>query len=321
MSHALISIYVNLGKPYRIFLIFRLLAADLPEWRQLPLPAPVVKLFSTIHWPCVRGETMHRDIRGYFYISLIAIGGLLLAGTGCSFVKVRQGWVLSSGWSLEFHRSPFSASCEKQCAAICETGGNSVGNADCANPPQEISRPSTVPEPAEPAPTLHKVEAGDLPEANESSSLMNLLKRRGRLGVCATCGKLGRFKEPQPAEPSTIPVTAKFHPVPAAPVFCPQPNAVTSTKAVDYQTPAEKKKSSPSKKPPLPPQPGNTTPLEVIPPPPPSVRHNKSEQAPRELSDPPEPPDWVFTAPENRTEKEMEAQSQPSRSSGSATRR
>jgi hypothetical protein len=262
---------------------------------------------------------MHRDVRGHFYIYLLVIGGLLLPGGGCSFVKMPQGWVLNTGWSLEFHRMPFNVSCEKPCAAVCEPGCAPNCNPECANPPKETSQPTVAPQRVEPAPTLHKVEDGEPPEANESSGLMNLLKRRGRLGVCSTCGKLGHFQEPQPAEAATMPVIPKFHPVPAAPVFCPQSNA---TKPVDFQSPASKKKTSPTKKsPPPPPQPGKIPPPatqpEVIPSPPPSVHTNKPEHAPRELEIPPEPPDWVFLAPENATE----VQSQSNKSSGSSARR
>ncbi len=258
---------------------------------------------------------MHRDVRGIFFLYLVAIGGFLLAGGGCSFVKMPQGWIFRTGWSLEFHRMPFNVSCEKPCALGCEPNCNG----ECANPPKESGQPTAAPQPIEPAPTLHKVEEGELPTANDSSGLMNLLKRRGRLGICATCGKLGRFKEPHPAEQATMPVIAKFHPVPAAPVFCPLPNMATTT--VDFQSLAGKKKPSTMKKTPPPPQPGITSPPapqpEVIPPPPPSVRNSKTERAPRELDLPPEPPDWVFLAPENSTE----VQSQSNKPSATATRR
>jgi hypothetical protein len=234
---------------------------------------------------------------------------MLLAGSGCSFVKVPQGWMLSTGWSLEFHRMPFNVSCEKpcdrSCSAACEPGCAPGCNSN-ATAPTESGQPTLAP-PIEPAPTLHKVEE-DSPATNEPGT-MNLLKRRGRLGICATCGKLGRFKEPQPAEASTMPVIAKFHPVPAAPVFCQQSG---SAQIVEFQSPASK--TAPHKKPATNPAPKNVAPpAEVIPPPPPSAQHSKSERAPRELDVPPEPPDWVFMVPDNAND----APSQSSKSSAS----
>jgi hypothetical protein len=255
---------------------------------------------------------MHRDVRGRFLLWLVAVGMLLTTGGGCSFVKVPQGWMLSTGWSLEFHRMPFNVSCEKpcdrSCAAACEPGCTPNGASNAATP-NESGQPTLAP-PIEPAPMLRKVEEGEPPAANESG-MMNLLKRRGRLGICATCGKLGRFSEPQPAEPSTMPVIAKFHPVPAAPVFCPQPN---SAQIVEFQSPASK--TAPLKKPAAGSAPKSVAPpAEVIPPPPPSIQHSKSERAPRELDIPPEPPDWVFMTPDDA--KDAPAQS----SKSSATRR
>jgi hypothetical protein len=238
---------------------------------------------------------MHRELRGHFYLSLLALCALF-ACSGCSFVKVPNGWMLNTGWSLEFHRLPFNAAGEKTCAAGCDTACNATCNSDGANAASETSCPT---ESVESAATLHKVE-GEFSNEGESSAFANLLKRRGRLGVCATCGKLGRFKEPQPAVASTMPVIAKFHPVPTAPVFCPQPNL---TRAADFQTPTGNKKPLLSKKIPLPPRP------EVIPPPPASAEGVKAERAPRELDVPPEPPDWAFTTPENQPDPMSEAQS------------
>ncbi|MCC6123961.1 MAG: hypothetical protein IT426_03290 [Pirellulales bacterium] len=250
---------------------------------------------------------------------------MLLAGSGCSFVKVPQGWILDTGWSLEFHRMPFNVSREKPRETTCETGCNPTCNADCANPSHESGTPTVAPAPIEPAPCLHIIEEGALPQAGESSGLMNLLKRRGRLGVCATCGKLGRFKEPRPAEPATMPMIAKFHPVPAAPVFCPHPNTIAANPAEFHLPAGNKQPAAPNGKIPLPPQPGRILPpmpqMEIIPPPPPSVGFDKLEREPRELDVPPEPPDWIFSAPENRPDKVIEAQSQPNKSRAPATRR
>jgi hypothetical protein len=243
---------------------------------------------------------MHREVRGSFYLYLLAIGALMLSGSGCSFVKMPQGWVLNTGWSLEFHRMPFNVSCERPCAPACEPGCNANCGTECDNPSRESGQPTVAPQQVEPAPTLHKVEEGSLPEKGDSAGLTNVLKRRGRLGICSTCGKMGRFKEPpKPAEPATTPVMAKFHPVPAGPVFCPRP---LTTTPVAFQSPPGQKKSAP-KKIPQPSQP------EVIPPPPPAAQINRLEQAPRELDVPTEPPDWVFAAPENGTEGQSQSQS------------
>jgi hypothetical protein len=281
---------------------------------------------------------MHRQVQGLFYLQLFALGGMLLAGSGCSFVKVPQGWVFSTGWCLEFHRMPFyvcserpcqtvcdapcEATCNTPCSSTCNSTCNTPNNAGRAAPANEADQPNLAPQQVAPAPSLQKIE-GDKPETDKptacnspgcnSPGFLSLLNRHGRLGVCATCGKLGRInsKEPQPADQSTMPVVAKFHPVPAAPVFCPQPN---STKPVDYQTPAAKTKSSPVKKGTVPAKPNINIPSkpaqEVIPPPPPSVQNLRTERAPREFELPPEPPDWVFTNPEKRTPPATETQSQ-----------
>jgi hypothetical protein len=268
---------------------------------------------------------MHRDVRGMFHVYLLAIGTMLLAGSGCSFVKVPQGWVLSTGWSLEFHRMPFNVSREKPCETACETGCNPTCTSDCVQPSKESGNPTVAPTPIEPAPSLHKIEEGALPQGSESSGFMNLLKRRGRLGVCTTCGKLGRFKEPQPAEPATMPIIAKFHPVPAAPVFCPQPNALVANPTEFHRPSGNNQPAAPSRKIPLPPLPGRIPPptpqMEVIPPPPPSIGVSKSEREPRELDVPPEPPEWIFSAPEKRSDHLSEAQSQPNKSRAPTTRR
>jgi hypothetical protein len=286
---------------------------------------------------------MHRDVRGHYsglvwkhsspfaprkYAAFaerkatmrrfLAIAAMLLASSGCSFVKVPQGWVLNTGWSLEFHRMPFHASCDRSCTVACESGCNPNCNGEGACPANESGHPIAAPQSIEPAPSLRHAEREAMPEANESSGLFNLLRRRGRLGVCSTCGKLGRFKEPQPAEPATMPVIAKFHPVPAAPVFCPPGSVVATANAVEYQSPASKSKPAQKRQTPPPPQPGNLAlppEPEVLPPPPPAVSREKADRMPRELDVPPEPPDWVFAGSENQLEKAKESQSQSQRSS------
>jgi hypothetical protein len=237
---------------------------------------------------------MHREIRGHFIIYFLALAGILPAGAGCNFTKVPQGWVFNTGWSLEFHRMPFHASCEQTCEATC----NAECGTGCSNLVKEPARSAETPEPA---PPLRKVEDGETSETGDSSGLMSLLKRRGRLGVCATCGKIGRFKEPQPAVSATTPAVAKFHPVPAAPVFCPQP---IETKAVGFQSSNEQKKSASLKRVAIPSKQGSnhraTSSPEVLPPPSASAQSQKAERAPREFDLPPEPPEWVFTAPDHR---------------------
>jgi hypothetical protein len=105
-----------------------------------------------------------------------------------------------------------------------------------------------------------------------------------------------------------MPVVAKFHPVPTAPVFCPQPNP---TKPAGFESPVEKKKTSsnkpvPLKKATLPPKPQKVPPPsskpEEIPPPPPTSPSSKAEKAPREFELPAEPPEWVFTNAEAKPE-------------------
>jgi hypothetical protein len=239
-------------------------------------------------------------------------------------MKVPQGWIFNTGWSLEFHRMPFvyDKSCDAACTTECEPSCNASCDVsctktpppvDCARSPKESSQPIVAPPLIEPAPTLQKVEEKDLPPANESSFLMNIFKRRGRLGVCATCSNLGRFNdaEPQPAIEATTPVIAKFHPVPAAPVFCPeQKSGIHAVKPADFEI-SDKKKTSSSIKPESSSRTSKKSspelPMETIPAPPPAPKLNKAEREPRELDVPPEPPDWVFTTPAKPLEKVSEA--------------
>jgi hypothetical protein len=235
------------------------------------------------------GGTMHRELRGVTFLAMTA--ALALTG-GCSFSKVPQGWMLSSGWSLEFHRQPCGASTAAS-AHQCEIAPAASESTDSPHSDPALTEPA-------PAPVLHKADDGPVAESDRAG-VAGLLKRRGRLGICESCGKLGRFADPSPPPTPTAPVIAKFHPVPAAPAFCPQGSA----RAVAFDTaPSQKSPSSsgvapgsrqknkatprtptPEFAPPVLPQP------EVIPPPPANARATE----PRELDAPPEPPDWVFT--------------------------
>jgi hypothetical protein len=133
-------------------------------------------------------------------------------------------------------------------------------------------------------------------------------------------------KQPQPAISSSMPVVAKFHPVPYAPVFCPQTPKTLTAKPVNYQVPANPQRM-PAKKSPRAMQPSKiraVTPLpEAVPAPPSAEMLNKTkkELAPRELELPPEPPEWVFTATEKNSPKAGEEKKQSSKSTDKESRR
>jgi hypothetical protein len=123
-----------------------------------------------------------------------------------------------------------------------------------------------------------------------------------------------------------MPVVAKFHPVPYAPVFCPQTPKTMTAKPVNYQVPnnlprPQGKKSSGSLQPskiravaPIP---------ETVPTPPAAemLNKNKKEQAPRELELPPEPPEWVFTNTEKSSDNSGEEKKQTSKTTKKEPRR
>lgn len=281
---------------------------------------------------------MHRESRGILYLYVLAIGGMLIAGSGCSFVKIPQGWIMRTGWSLEFHRMPFYAGCADTCEPTCDAPPTCNVQPSCninsrpgckttvapgcnSNAPKVQNQPSAPTKPARaPEPTL-------APEKNVckcprecDSPLMDLLQRKGRLGICETCGKITRMQDTsvQPAVQATMPVVAKFHPVPTAPAFCPQPNP---TKPVGFESPVDKKKAVPhnntnkpapvKKTPPAPkPQPqlqkakvSPFKPEEVPPPPAPMESSKSSEKTPREFELPAEPPEWVFTNSQAKVEE------------------
>lgn len=174
---------------------------------------------------------------------IIATGAGLLSGAGCSWHRTSQGWILKSSWSLEFTRKGSFCDSAAMCGDGCETCNvekpfcTSAGNTE-SNVLYESS------------PTLLQ-QLGNSPFAR-------LLARRGRLGICASCGRLGRFNEPIAGETASPPIQAKFHPVPTQPVFCPRDE---TTQKANFQAPLKEieQDSSPTKAPSL----------EDIPPPPP----------------------------------------------------
>jgi hypothetical protein len=141
-------------------------------------------------------------------------------------------------------------------------------------------------------------------EKLDNSPFAQQMERRGRLGLCANCGRLARFKEQKPPEP----VIARFVPVPTGPVFCPREETM---QPVSYEQ-APKPKEQPSiasakKSPPKAPLP------EDIPPPPIASDVEKSGAAiPKQLSAPQEQTSWIFSPPpEKKLDQLIEAQLPP----------
>jgi hypothetical protein len=181
-----------------------------------------------------------------------------------------------------------------------------------------------APIPKEPGCTPECNQEGEiLNEANpkqleklDNSSFAKQMERRGRLGICANCGRLARFKEPGAGEKPPEPVIARFVPVPTQPVFCPREETV---QPVSYERASKPKEqtsfASAKKSPPKAPLP------EEIPPPPIASDVDKSGAAvPKQLSAAQEQTSWIFSPPpEKKPDQLIEAQLPP-RPSERATR-
>jgi hypothetical protein len=245
---------------------------------------------------------MHRRRWG-IWVLIITTGVLLLSGGGCSWCKTRQGWVLQSGWSLEFQRMPFfcgrASECTEGCAVQTPREPDCVSKSDKDGEVLKHANPQQV-------------------EKLGSSPFAKLMEKRGRLGICAGCGQMGRFKEPGVKEQAPpAPVIAKFVPVPSQPVFCPREETM---QPVAYQQAAKQKErvaSAPKKKsPPKAPLP------EEIPAPPVASNIEKTvAAAPRQLNIPPEPTSWIFSPPPESKPDQLSEALLPPRPSERAARR
>jgi len=244
---------------------------------------------------------MHRRRKGIWGL-IIAIVPLLLSGGGCSWHRTGQGWILQSGWSLEFKRMPFSCCRATECTENC---------AVCADKEPGCSSPID----GETA-ILHKGNPKDLEKLN-NSPLARLLERHGRLGICASCGHLARFKEPEAAEQTPPQVIAKFHPVPTQPVFCPRDetlqtapyNSISQQKQRETSTPPKKLQSKAS------------MPVDIPAPPVVSDIDKSTETVPRQLDVTREPSSWIFSpSPETKAAPLTEAQLPPPPSERAARR-
>jgi hypothetical protein len=185
---------------------------------------------------------------------------------------------------------------------LCCRGGAPECNQGCAaSIPKE---PGCTPECNQEGEVLNEANPQQL-EKLDNSPFAKIMERRGRLGICANCGQLARFKaEEKPPQP----VIARFVPVPTQPVFCPRDEAMQpvyyerASKPEEQTSVASAKKSPP--KAPLP---------EEIPPSPIASDVDKPGAAvPKQVSAPQEQTSWIFSPPpEKKPEQLIEAQLPP----------
>jgi hypothetical protein len=245
---------------------------------------------------------------------IIVVCILLLSGGGCSWCPTGHGWLLQSGWSLEFKRIPFctrtpvcveecviEAPKDRSCEPVCENSGENNGEViNEANPP--------------------------IIKRENCSLFARMLGRGCRSSICAGCGRSSdRYPEARTKEAmEQQPVIARLHPVPTQPVFCPREE---TTQPASYD-PALKQKvkdqatSTPAKK--IQSRPKAPLPEEIPPPPVDSELEKSAATAPRQLDIPPEPQSWVFSPPVADTKKSeplVEAQLQPGPSERTTKRR
>jgi hypothetical protein len=229
---------------------------------------------------------------------IASVSAFLLCGGGCAWHRTCQGWIIRSGWSLEFKRNQSSCCNLPGCLEGCDDSEcNCASTTDCESDVLYEANPKLL-------------------EKLSTSPFARLLERRGRLGICASCGRLGRFQESGAGKTASEPVIAKLHPLPTQPVFCPRIDTVQPT-SFDTNSPEKKasslappKRSSPKEPPP-----------ELIPPPPPTLKGEKSAAVPRKMEVAPEPSSWLFSsASDKKPDPVIEAQLPP-RPSEPATKR
>jgi hypothetical protein len=237
---------------------------------------------------------MHGRRPGIFWGFVIAIGVFLSGAWGCSWHRTEQGWLLhNSNWLLEYNRNP---------SCFNETGDSADVNETSAGKGPDSASGSDKEEGV-----LHEADPQQLEKLN-NSPFAKLLARRGRLGICASCGRLGRFKEPGPGEKPQEPVIARFAPVPTLPVFCPRDENMQPISFEKAQNPKGRESLAPIKKS----QPKALLPEEIPPPPIMSDMDKSGEAVPMRLDTSGESSSWIFSSPPGKKpEMLMEAQLSP----------
>jgi hypothetical protein len=206
---------------------------------------------------------------------------LILCMAGCRFHSTRQGWTMSQpDWSLEFKRSP-------SCNAATQSAESSNGE----NSKVQEGRNSEDGEEA----VLYRADPRLLERYN-NSPFARLMERRGRLGICACCGRLGRFEGTDSIERPPQQVIARLFPVPTQPVFSPRDETMQS---VCYEPDVRKKKQEPAEQKNKS-QPKAPMPEEIPAPPVASAPDKSAAAAPRQLDQldlQRETSTWIFTKP------------------------
>jgi hypothetical protein len=230
------------------------------------------------------------------WILIIVLGTVLPGGAGCACHRSGQGWVFQPCcWSLEFKRTPSACDGTAECNEGCdlaipkEPGCASVGNGE-----------SRVLQEADPK-QLEKLS---------KSPFARLMGRCGRLGICANCGQLARFKGQCAEEKPPEPVIARFVPVPTQPVFCPRDGTMqpVAYEQIQNQKPTGQESSLPVKKS----QSKAPLPEEIPPPPNPSGNNQSGAAVPKQLSALQEQTSWIFYPPgERKPDRLIEAQLPP----------
>jgi hypothetical protein len=209
--------------------------------------------------------------------TVFVIGILLFCVGGCSWYRTEQGWLISRKcWSLEFRRMQGDLCTATECSE-----GSSVGNPNKANCASTNDGEDEV---------LNRVDPAVLEKYN-NSPFARMMERRGRLGVCASCGHLGRFKEAGGKEQIPQPVIARLHPVPTQPAFCPREEVMHPASyrpGEKEQGPAAPSKLGQQKEP---------LPEEILAPPEPTDAKKSASAAPRRLDAPQEMSSWIFASP------------------------
>jgi hypothetical protein len=238
------------------------------------------------------GFAVYRRIWGIWGM-IIPLGALLISSWGCSWHRTEQGWILRSGWSLEYKRAACCCNGATECAGGC--AASLPKEPDCASGSDEEGG------------VLHEADPKQLEKLN-NSPFAKLLERRGRLGICASCGRLGHFKEPATGDQAQAPVIARFVPVPTQPVFCPRDENMQPVSYEKAPIPKERESSGPIKKS----QPKALLPEDIPPPPIISDMDKSGAAIPRRLVAAQEPSSWIFSSPpEKKPEQLIEAQLPP----------
>jgi hypothetical protein len=248
---------------------------------------------------------MHGRNRGLGVFCAI-LSAFLLNTAGCSWHKTCQGWLLESGWSLEFQRIPFcprTTECCPDCGVPASCGHDCppCGERPCAYNEERVFSPVE----GESAARL-PVESQVVENECNRPLWCKIFGRPCRMEASSSGGRAKCSKEAKEsvAPPAANPrVIARFHPVPTQPVFSPRPSDVKATSLQDDSEP-------------------NAPEPEEIPAPPPSVPVNKSASSPRQLDVPAEPPSWIFSSPpEHQRSDSLTDAPSPSRSAERTARR